>query len=178
MSYQYLYKAIYDWVVSEMSGLIEPEKIIWEEQAMPRPQKPYISMKLFDNNSYGDDDPIQMAPGEYELRGQRRIMLSLSVYGIPPKNGEVGFDTLYAAEKLRSSTGKSDVASNFRSVNLAAQDTSQVRSATITEDNLFTPRHQLDVFFGNVFKTEDKPGYVEDVAVKNLDTDDEFVVET
>lgn len=137
--------------------------VIWSDENGPRPQLPYVTLKLsskrFKNyDFYADPD----ADGMQEVKGDRELTLTMEYFGVDP------LDALQSVvDKLRLHT----IQGTFYAAGYTVFDTAQVQDISALLDGVQREqRATLDLFIRTKVTQTDDIGYIETV---NIETEDD-----
>lgn len=158
-----LKKGVYTWIVRELNGTdVSPDRIFWVEPNAPRPPRPCVGMDIVTGAvQTAHDQRVETSPGVWEVSGQRRITVSVIVYGE---------DSDVLANRLHSSLELETTREILRAYGLGFIRQEDVVDVSQLLDTKFERRNQFDVAFHVVSRRTENVGYVETVEIENEDT--------
>lgn len=143
MLFQEIKDAIYTWASSNVTA-----QVIWAEQEGPRPERPYLTLKLItgptktmaiDNFKYDNDLT------KFVLNGDRSVVLSINAFG------NDAFDLLAT---LQNSLDDPTVIDELFENSLSILDDGDIRDVTLALETSFETRAVMEVTFGYAHKRE------------------------
>jgi hypothetical protein len=132
-------------------------KVIWARQNAPRPKPPYVLLNdrvALARVGLGDEERLTNTPGEILHVGQRRMTLSVNVYGL---------DAHSLAEQIQEGLELYSVRELLTDAGLAVIDRGQVLDLSGLLEANFEERSQLDVIFGLTSTQSENVGWIESV---------------
>ncbi len=175
--------AIYDWLVTVLE-LVEPGRVIIEDQNVPQPAYPYVSWKVIADEKEGGKDETRVSYDasrdgeEIELltTGPVRLTVTLSFH-VDEKNGanNPGANAYWMAARARSSLGMQRVIDNFnraasssqRARNIAIVRELGVQNTSVVVNGEWLSRATLDVHFRVATEMTERLGYIETVEMSS-----------
>jgi len=133
-------QAIYDWLKTEVRRITNNSsfKVIQDEQAEQRPKPPYASFKVLNPSSrIGGVDESASNGSLYEMRMNRRFIISVQVYG--PNACDI-------LSSVRDTLDRPDVDGEFKSKGMAHVGESQVRDLSLRLEATYEERAQMDIY--------------------------------
>jgi hypothetical protein len=154
--------AIQAWAASVLLNSVPPGQIVWLEQGSPRPPRPYVGLKVITGPRVGGwDDIIHTTDENFEISGQRSLIVSVNIYGTNPMD---------LAASLINSFQNPLVTDANSLAGIAAWTWTDPQDVSQALETSFEPRVQFDVTFGLVMGQDVALGTIGEVDLANETT--------
>jgi hypothetical protein len=149
--------AIYTWISDQTKV-----KVIWSEQAAPRPPRPYIDLKLITGaiKLGGQDNLRTTSAGRLILVGPRSVTCSIQIFG------DNAMEILTTA---RDSLDDPDVIEQLDRAGLSVADDGEPQNITEALETHFEARAAMDVRFEFQVERDTESQTVERVSLDGKD---------
>lgn len=149
--------ALYQWASAEAA----PRTVVWADQAAPRPQRPYVALRLTGPRRLaGQDEPRYSNTGNvFNWVGHRELTLQVTTIG------DEQINTHDLALKLHLSLSKEAVRSALYTAGLSISNEGDVGNVTIFQDTAFEPRYNFDIILLAVAQVTEDLGAIETVEI-------------
>lgn len=147
---------LFDWVDSVTS--YGDSKIIWLDQNVPRPEKPYIGMRITPFVQVGQDyvgHPDNA--GDANINGNREFTLMIQHYGV---------GSVQVLENLRSSLQKPTIQESLREDGIVFVDRLDISDISELFDNEYEERATMDLLFRIAQSITDNVGVIESTNIE------------
>lgn len=154
--------AIFSWISTALNQDIPPSQIIWLEQGSPRPPRPYVGLKIITGPRVGgSDDIIHTDDQNFEISGQRSLILSVNIYG--PEAMDI-------AAILLNSVQNPEINNSNSSAGIAIWTWTDPQDVSQALETNFETRVQFDVTVGIVMGQNVSLGTIGEVDLTNIST--------
>lgn len=149
--------ALYAWASSNAGGTT----VVWADQAVPRPPRPYIVLRLNGPFRVAGADEIRptTTPGVPEVTGHRRLVLSVQVHG-------TGIEQ--KANDLNLSLNKQSVLALFRIAGISVINEGDITNLTEYLETKFEELYAFDIELLVTALMTDSSGYILTTEVSGL----------
>lgn len=154
--------ALIAWVQGN-DGLAD-NRVVWGEPNAPRPDLPYVQLKITSLARVGEDyrpQPEDVA-GTVKITGNRDFVVPIQAFGV----GSLGI-----LEDLRSSTEKVSVRDAFGAAKFCVFDTGDVLDTTELIESRYREQGSLDLFMRTYSEVTDVLGTIAKAEVEETYTD-------
>jgi len=171
--------AIYDWVNSVTTGILDDIQIVWRDQTEQLPPRPFASLKLIALPATTDRDPnviLGTADQPMTYAMQMEASLSLQVYGNTQiTNGPIATQL---AIDLHSSLMREDVRNALKQGGVSIQGLGKPQNLSALEESKYEERAGFDIDLGLVQNITDKTGTIGTVKIQGEIDNTELPLET
>lgn len=159
---------IYNWVNGSLTGILEPEQIVWRNGSEPLPPRPCVTLKF----TYGPA-PIardgNIIPAGNTVGMQMEATLSVQVFGNTQMNKPLAQQI---AIDLNSSLLRREVRLQLNRGGVSIQQVGKPLNLTALEESRYEERAGFDLSLGMVQNVTDQPGQIDSVNLnKTVDGD-------
>lgn len=170
--------SLFDWITDKL-GLTD-DRVIWQDQNVPQPAYPYISLKRSGWLKEGGVDETRTStdltqdPGkEIELltTGPREFTLNIQAH-LDEAAGSIdpGCDAVFLLSKLQASLGQLSVTEAlFRDANIAVIEELTIEDISLVINGLYLNRASMDVRFRTTSQITERTGFMDKVELKSTD---------
>lgn len=171
--------AIYDWINSVTTGVLDEEQIVWRDQTEQLPPRPFVSLKFTSGPSPTDRDPslfLGTADQPFNVGMQMEASLSVQVFGNTqikegPRAWQIALD-------LNSSLMEPAVRTALKQGGVSIQGLGKVQNLTALEESKYEERAAFEIELGMVQNITDKTGTIGTVKYQGTVDDSELPEQT
>lgn len=157
--------AVWKFVSAQVISLVPNNRVIWTEQASPRPKLSYVGLKVIAGpRTYGDDDMRQISPGVYSIAGQRALTVSVQIFG---KDAEE------ISALVQGGMSKPTALEALAADSVSVLMSTAPQNVSVPIETTFENRVQFDIDFGCVMATTDEVGFIEQTGIINTSNGDQ-----